>query len=150
MKLRILLVDDHTMSRDALRLMLEMEPDIEVVGEVSNGLDVLEAVQRTRPDVVCMDVNMPQLNGIDATRQVLAAHPEVKVIGLSVHASIAIVGLLCRVGANGYVIKSDAGGELPQAIRCVMQGQHYFSRALGVTNFAELERYMGHSGGHGL
>ena len=149
MKFRILLVDDHAMSRDALRLMLEMESDIEVVGEVSNGRDVLEAVKRTRPDVVCMDVNMPQLNGIEATRQVLAEHASVKVIGLSVHASVAIVGLLCKVGATGYVIKSDAGSELPQAIRCVMQGQHYFSRELGVSSIAELERYMGHSVGPG-
>ena len=144
MKLRVLLVDDHTSIREALRLILEMESDIEVIGEVNDSREVVEAVEQTRPDVVCMDVNMPYLNGIEATRAVLAVHPQIRVIGLSVHANIAIVGVIINAGAKGYIIKSDAGNELPQAIRLVSQGQNYFSRELGLTSVADLGRYVEH------
>lgn len=144
MKLRVLLVDDNTSIRDALRMILEMESDIEVIGEVDDSRGVVEAVAQTRPDVVCMDVNMPYLNGIEATRAVLAVHPRIRVIGLSVHASIAIVGVIINAGATGYVIKSDAGNELPQAIRLVSQGQNYFSRELGLASVADLGRYVEH------
>ena len=142
MTLRVLLVDDNRLIREGLRMTLEMEPDIEVVGEVADGREVLDAVGKTCPDVVCMDVNMLQMDGIKATQQVLGVHPEIKVIGLSVHASLAIVGLLFDAGATGYVIKSAAGAELSQAIRQVSQGQTYLSQGLGLTGIADLERYM--------
>lgn len=142
MTLRVLLVDDNMLIREGLRLTLEMEPGIEVVGEVADGRGVLDAVGETHPDVVCMDINMRQMDGIKATQQVLAVYPHIKVIGLSVHASLAIVGLLFDAGATGYVIKSAAGNELSQAIRQVSQGQSYFSQGLGLTGIADLERYM--------
>jgi DNA-binding NarL/FixJ family response regulator len=142
MTLRVLLVDDNMLIREGLRMTLEMEPDIEVVGEVADGREVLDAVGKTCPDVVCMDVNMLQMDGIKATQQVLGVHPEIKVIGLSVHASLAIVGLLFDAGATGYVIKSAAGAELSQAIRQVSEGQTYLSQGLGLTGIADLERYM--------
>lgn len=142
MTLRVLLVDDNMLIREGLRMTLEMEPDIEVVGEVADGRGVLDAVGETCPDVVCMDVNMLHVDGIKATQQVLAVHPQIKVIGLSVHASLAIVGLLFDAGASGYVIKSAASNELAQAIRRVNQGQSYLSLGLGLTGIADLERYM--------
>jgi DNA-binding NarL/FixJ family response regulator len=140
MKLRVLLVDDHSVIRDALRMILETESDIEVVGEVADGRGVNEAVGQTHPDVVCMDVNMPHLNGIEATQQLLAVYPQVKVIGLSVHASQAIVGVIFSAGVTGYVIKADAANELAQAIRQVSQGQTYFSQGLGLTSVGEMAR----------
>jgi two-component system response regulator DegU len=140
MTLRVLLVDDHELIRESLRMILELEPDLDVVGEVTDGHGVLDAVGQTRPDVVCMDINMPYLNGIEATRQVLAVYPDVKVIGLSAHASLAIVGVLFNAGATGYLIKSDAGKELAQAIRRVSQGHSYYSRGLGLMSTADMAR----------
>ncbi len=140
MKLRVLLVDDHLLFLASLRMILEMDPGIEVVGEVTNGRGVLEAIGQSNPDVVCMDINMPDLNGIEATQQLLAVHPHVKVIGLSVHASLASVVVMFNAGASGYVIKSDAGKELLQAIYLVSQGQSYLSLRLGLNDIAELSR----------
>lgn len=140
MKLRVLLVDDSSMIRDILRMILEMAPDIDVVGEVGDGRDVLIVVDKTCPDVVCMNINMPGMNGIEATRQLLAAHPLVKVIGLSVSTDHAQVADIIAAGASAYVVKEDAGSELPDAIRAVCRGpcQTYFSRSLGDMGFIEL------------
>jgi DNA-binding NarL/FixJ family response regulator len=137
MKLRVLLADDSAMIREILRMILEMAPDIDVVGEVGNGRDVLIAVDKTSPDVVCMDINMPGMNGIEATQQLLAVHPNVKVIGLSVHTDHAQVADIIAAGARGYVVKEDAGSEMLSAIRAVCRCQTYFSRSLGDMGFAE-------------
>jgi DNA-binding NarL/FixJ family response regulator len=138
MKTRVLLADDHALFREALRMVLEFLPDIEVVAEVHSGLLVLEAVERTRPDIVCMDLNMPGLDGVEATRQLQRVFPAVKVIGLSAHADLARVAALCHAGAMGYVVKSSAGKELPTAIRQVALNQNYFSTELHINNLAEL------------
>lgn len=119
MKLLVLLAEDHPLMRAALRMVLEAAPDIEVVAEVANGGDILDAVGRLGPDVVCMDINMPGLNGIEATRQLLARHAKVKVIGLSVHADAAVVAEMLGAGAAAYVVKSNAASELLPAIRGV-------------------------------
>lgn len=141
MKLRVLLADDHTMVRKGLRLFLETAPDIEVVAEAEDGCGALEKVAETRPDVVCMDINMPGLNGIEATRQLIAAYPEVKVIGLSEHGYLVMVAQMIGAGALGYVFKSNAHVELLPAIRLASQNQTYLSPALGIQDPAELERY---------
>lgn len=137
MKLRVLLADDSAMIREILRMILEMAPDIDVVGEVGNGRDVLIEVDKTCPDVVCMDINMPGINGIEATQQLLAVHPNVKVIGLSVHTDHAQVADIIAAGARGYVVKEDVGSEMLDAIRAVCRCQTYFSRSLGDMGFAE-------------
>lgn len=142
MKLRVLLVDDHALILEGLCMMLALETDMEVVGKVTDACKVLEAVARTQPDVVCMDINIPNLNGIEATQQVLAAHPKLKVVGLSAHGSPAIIGLLFKAGATGYIIKSNASKDLPPAIRLVSQGLTYLSPALGPYDIAELEHYV--------
>jgi DNA-binding NarL/FixJ family response regulator len=127
MKLRVLLADDHAMVRKALRMLLEITPDIEVVGEAEDGQAVLDAVGTFSPDVICMDINMPGLNGIEATRQLVTAHAKVKVIGLSVHTDVALVADMIDAGASGYLVKSNAARELLQAIRQVSMEQKYFS-----------------------
>lgn len=141
MKLRVLLVDDNLLILESLRKILEAAPDIEVVGVVANGAKVLEAVGKARPDVVCMDINMPGLSGIEATRQLLAVHPKMKVIGLSVHTSMASVVVMLNAGAMGFVTKSDTGSELLQAIRMVSQSQTYLSVGLRLHGAAELGRF---------
>ena len=141
MKVRVLLVDDHPLFLESLRMMLETDPGIEVVGEVSDGGGVVEAIRLFSPAVVCMDINMPNCNGIEATQQLLAVHPHVKVISLSAHASLASVVVMFNAGATGYVIKSDAGKELLAAIRAVSQDQSYLSQRLGLNNIAELRRH---------
>jgi two-component system NarL family response regulator len=117
MKLRVLLAEDHPLMRAALGVLLEAAPDIEVVAQVANGDQILDAVGRVDPDVVCMDINMPGLNGIEATRQILARHPKLRVVGLSVHAEAAVVAEMLAAGAAAYVLKSNAASELLPAIR---------------------------------
>lgn len=140
MKLRVLLVDDNLLILESLRMILEAASDMEVVGVVANGARVLEEVANASPDVVCMDINIPDLNGIEATRQLLALHPKVKVIGLSVHTGLASVVAMTIAGATGFITKSDTG-ELLQAIRMVSQNQTYFSVGLRLKDAAELGRF---------
>lgn len=125
MKLKVLLADDHKMFREALRSMLAKETEIEVVAEVGDGRDVLIAAAKTKPDIVCMDVSMPGLNGVEATRRLVAAQPGVKVIGLSAYSDKRFVMEMLNAGAAGYVTKGDAGDELLRAIQAVRKNQTY-------------------------
>lgn len=138
MKFRVLLADDHAMFRKALRMALEMASDVEVVGEAANGADVLRLFGESLPDVVCMDLNMPGLNGVETTRQLLALYPEVKVIGLSCHVEPHRVAEMFNAGALGYVVKMSAGTDLLPAIRQVTQNQPYLSAELGIRDLADL------------
>lgn len=125
MKLRIALADDHQMFRHALRALLARAPDLEVVAEAASGAEVL-AVAATQPiDLVCMDIAMPGMNGIEATHKLLAAHPAIRVIGLSAYADRQFVIELLNAGARGYITKAEAGDELLRAIRTVRQGRTY-------------------------
>ncbi|MFZ4537147.1 response regulator [Propionivibrio sp.] len=141
MKLRVLLADDHMLFRTALRMVLELAPDIEVVGEAADGLSVLKAVGECNPDVVCMDLSMPNLDGIEATRQLLAIYPQVKVIGLSAHVEPQRVAQMINAGALGYVLKMDVGSELLPAIRSVSRNQTYLSTELGLQGVTDLAKY---------
>ena len=136
MRLRVLLADDYAMFRTAMRMLLEMDPDIEVVAEVTDGDSVLAAVGESRPDVVCMDLSMPGLNGVEATRQILATCAEVKVIALSAHVESYRIAEMIDAGALGYVVKMRAGTELAPAIRLVSLNQPYFSPELGLDGTA--------------
>lgn len=124
---RVLLADDHKMFREALRALLEKNPGIEVVGEASDGREVLKLAGETKPEVVCMDVAMPGLNGIEATRRLVAALPGVKVIGLSAYSDQRFAVDMLDAGAAGYVTKAEAGEELLRAIRTVERQQTYLS-----------------------
>lgn len=125
MSIRTLLVDDHTMFREALRMMLDKEPEVEVVGELGDGALVQEAVARLTPDVVVMDISMPQVNGIEATRALLARFPKVRVVALSAFNYKKFVMEMMEAGATAYVIKSAAGEQLVSAIKSAAKGKTY-------------------------
>lgn len=127
MSTRILLADDHAMVRQGLRSMLEKEPDMEVVGEAEDGQKALELVRELLPDIVVMDIEMPNLNGIDATRQIVRELRGVKVIALSMYSDGLIVDNMLKAGASGYVLKDYAVEELVRAIRIVKAGDSYLS-----------------------
>lgn len=140
--IRVLLAEDHAMLREALCLLLAGAPDIEVVGAVACGQALLDCARQLRPDVVCMDLSMPGLGGAQTTRQLLGAHPRVKVIGLSAHTDLQRVAEICAAGALGYVVKTSAGSQLADAIRRVYLDQSYFSAELGITSLADLDWYL--------
>ncbi len=122
--IRILLADDHAILRRGLRALLEREPGIEVLGEAADGRETVEAVQRLSPDVVVLDIAMPNLNGIEATRQIAA---KTAVIILSMHSDESYVLRALRAGARGYLIKDTVETELIRAIEAVAAGKAYFS-----------------------
>lgn len=127
MGIRIVLVDDHKIMRDGLRSLLEKLPGVEVVGEAENGRMAVGMVRDRAVDLVIMDVGMPDLNGIDATRQVLAMAPRVKVLALSMHSDKRYVGEMFRAGASAYLLKDCAFEELADAIEVVLAGRAYIS-----------------------
>jgi len=125
MKLRILLADDHQMFIESLRLMLQGQADIEVVGAANNGLDVFRLAKELKPDIVCMDIGMPGMTGVEATRRLVAACPSVKIIGLSALSERRYVIEMLDAGASGYVTKAEACSELLRAIRAIQHGRRY-------------------------
>ncbi len=127
MNIRVLLVDDHKMMRDGLRALFEDVPDIEVVGEACDGRTALDLVRTLSPDVVVMDVGMPELNGVETTRRIRTEHPSVKVIALSTHTDARYVHHMLEAGACGYVLKISAHEELLRALRAARRGLTYLS-----------------------
>jgi len=130
LRIRVLLADDHRLFRDGLRTLLEQEADLEVVGVAADGQSVLTQIGTCRPNVVLMDVSMPGLNGLEATRHLHADHPDVAVLMLSMHADHRFVVEALRAGALGYVPKDCEISELSAAIRAVFRGQLYLSPLL--------------------
>lgn len=129
-KIAVLLVDDHTVVRQGLRALLSSEEDIEVIGEAENGRQAVMAVRKTPPDVVVMDVAMPLLNGLEATRQVLRLVPTAKVLVLTSYGDDDCVEQLMQAGACGYLIKQTAANDLLKAIREVQRGNAFFSPSI--------------------
>jgi len=125
--MRIFIADDHGIVREGLRSLIEKEPDMEVVGEATNGLEAVELAKQLAPDVVIMDISMPDLNGIDATRLILSEDPKVKIIVLSIHAEKHIVKEVLSAGAAGYVLKTYLFEELSRALRSVLANGYYLS-----------------------
>jgi two-component system response regulator NreC len=130
MKVKVLIADDHQIVREGLRAMLETEPWIEVVGEAEEGRTTLRLARELAPDVIIMDLAMPDLNGIEATRQIVAEFPKVKVIALSMHNDRRFVLNMFKAGAKGYMIKDCAFKDLAQAIRMVVANQTYLSNEI--------------------
>lgn len=125
--IKVLLAEDHQIVREGLRAMLNLEPDIKVVAEAENGRQAVDLITKVRPDVVVMDIAMPLLNGMEASRQILQAFPGTKILILSAHSDDAYVAMVMAIGASGYLIKQTAAHVLPEAIRAVHQGKTYFS-----------------------
>jgi DNA-binding NarL/FixJ family response regulator len=133
MSIRILLADDHGIIRHGLRSLLEKQSDLEVVGEAEDGRKALALVQQLVPDIVIMDITMPNINGVDATRQITAEFPHVKVIALSIHSNKRFVSDMLKAGASGYILKECLFDELIQSIQAVVDGNTYLSpRITGV------------------
>jgi DNA-binding NarL/FixJ family response regulator len=124
-KIRVLLVDDHAILREGLQAMLSLSEDIEVIGGASDGSQALEFLQRCEVDVVVMDMAMPGMGGIEATRRIVALYPHIKVLVLSQHDDERYVLPVCQEGASGYVLKRSASNELICAIRIVYDGSTY-------------------------
>jgi len=127
MSLRILLVDDHQVVREGLRALIDLQPDMEVVAVAGDGTAAFNQVREMSPDLVIMDVGLPHIDGIDATRNILSALPKTKILALSMHSERAYVYEMLRAGASGYVIKDSDFDELLRAIKMVMNGQMYLS-----------------------
>jgi DNA-binding NarL/FixJ family response regulator len=124
---KVLLVDDHTVVRQGLKALLAGEPDIEIVGEANNGREALHQMSTLRPDIVLMDISMPGLNGIEATRQIRQEYPDVKVVVLSMHTNEEYVFQVLRAGARGYVLKQSDSLEVLTAIRAAATGGSFLS-----------------------
>ena len=123
----ILIADDHGIVREGLKRLLEAEADFEVCAEASDGREVLTEVERTHPDVVVLDITMPQLGGLETLERLRAAHPDLKVVLLSVHGEAPMVHSAAALGVNGYVLKNGQATEVVAAVRAVTRGGSYFS-----------------------
>ena len=123
----ILLVDDHTLVRQGIRSIIEENPDLRVVGELGDGLALLDAVKQQKPRMVILDISMPHLGGIEATRLIKASHPDIKVLILTLHNRREYVNQARMVGADGYLLKDEMDKELLSAIETVRQGGTYLS-----------------------
>lgn len=130
MTIRVLLADDHAMVRDGLKALLQASADIKVVDAASNGRESVRLVLELKPDVVIMDIAMPDLNGIEAARLLRVRCPETRIIMLSMHSSSEHVYRALEAGAAGYLLKESAGEEAVSAVRAVYAGRSYLSRAL--------------------
>jgi DNA-binding NarL/FixJ family response regulator len=142
-KIRILLADDHKIVREGLRTLIEKQPGLEVVGEANSGRMALKLALELKPDVVIMDITMPDLNGIEATRQIHSEIPGVKVIALSMHSDKRLVAGILMAGASGYLLKEDCdSGELARAIRAVAINQTYLSPKIGEVVIKDYVRHL--------
>ncbi len=142
-KTRILIADDHAVLRSGLKLLLNSEPDMEVVGEASNGLEAVKLATEIKPDIILLDISMPGLTGQAALKIIKTEHPEMKVLVLSMHEDESYVHEMLKAGADGYVPKKAADAELLAAIRSTMKGEHFIHSSLTKNLIPE---FLGKSG----
>jgi DNA-binding NarL/FixJ family response regulator len=127
LQIRIVLADDHTIIRSGLRLLLEQQPDFKVVAEASDGRQAVQLVSKHHPNVVILDIGMPELNGIEATRQIVAQDPHPDVVILSMHSDESYVLRALKAGARAYILKNAAEADLIRAVQAVSEGKSFFS-----------------------
>jgi two-component system response regulator NreC len=130
MDTKVLLVDDHAILREGLRMVLESQPQITVVGEAEDGRQAVEMAEQLHPDVVVMDIAMPNLNGLEATRQIKRRMPQIKVVILTMHENHQYLLQIVKAGATGAVLKRSAGAELVQAVKAAARGESFFSPSI--------------------
>jgi two-component system, NarL family, response regulator NreC len=140
-QIRILLADDHAVVRQGFKMILSAQTDMEIVGEAGNGREAVELAGQLHPDIVVMDVAMPELNGIEATRRLAQSEPHTRVLALSMHKDSVYVREILRAGARGYLLKDSPAVDLVAAVRAVASGEGYLSPA--VSN-AVLDDYRKH------
>ena len=128
--MRILMVDDHDVVRRGIRSVLSAESDLEVVGEAAAGMDAIRKAEELKPDLVLLDISLPDMSGIDVAPRIRQASPESKILFLSQHDSIQVANEALKTGARGFVAKADAARELPGAIRTVLTGNIFLSERL--------------------
>jgi len=127
MNIRIVLADDHQIIRDGLRHLLKTQKDMDVLAEAEDGRSAVQLVEELKPDVVILDVAMPDLNGIEAARQIRSRYPNVRIVALSMHSDRRFIAEMLKAGASGYLLKDSAFEELAQAVRTVVAGKMYLS-----------------------
>ena len=144
--IRVLLADDHKLIRAGLVLVVQQQPDLSVIGEADDGRQAVQLVESLRPDVVVMDIGMPNLNGIEAARQITASRPDTAVVILSMHADEGYVLRALKAGARAYLLKDSATTDLVQAIRAVVEGKSFFSPAVSKVLLQDYMRKLRRSG----
>jgi len=143
---RIVVADDHAMFRQGLKMILGQMPDFEIIGEAGDGLELLDLLKRLTPDMVILDISMPNLRGIEAIREIRRAHPAVKILVLTMHQDIDFLHQAVSAGAHGYLLKGDADKEMFSAIEAIQQGRMYVSPLLSrelTDDWAQIHRGNG-------
>jgi DNA-binding NarL/FixJ family response regulator len=130
MTISVFLVDDHRVLRDGLRILLDTQEDIEVIGEAEDGNKAIKGITSKKPDVVVMDITMPELNGIDAAQVIHETLPEIGIVILSIHSDLEHIFRALQAGAQGYLLKESAGSEVVSAVRAVYLGRRYLSPSI--------------------
>ncbi|HYK62693.1 MAG TPA: response regulator transcription factor [Bryobacteraceae bacterium] len=140
--IRILLADDHALVRQGFRMILEAQPDMEIVGQAGNGREAVELASKLHPDVTVMDVAMPELNGIEATRRITTVSPRTRVLALSMHKDSMYVREILRAGARGYLLKDSGDADLVAAVRAVAKGDGYISPSVSGAVLSDYRRHV--------
>ncbi len=143
---RIVLADDHIVMRNGLRLLLERQPNLQVVGEAADGRQAVALIEKTEPDVVIMDIAMPNLNGIEATRQIVNQNPRTAVAILSMHSDESYVIRALKAGARAYLLKDSAEADLLAAVRALTEGKSFFSPAISKILVEDYMRQLNNRG----
>lgn len=129
-KISVIIVDDHKILRDGLKLILTEMGNINILGEASNGEDFIKLLDKCKPDIVIMDINMPVMNGIEASKQALAIYPDIKILVLSMYGDEQYYNTMMEVGVKGFILKESDFNELERAITALYENNHYFSQQL--------------------
>jgi len=142
--MKVILVDDHEIMREGMCALLKRHPDVEVVGQAADGRDAVELAEKLSPDVVIMDIGMPNLNGIEATRQMISKNPRLKVMALSTHSDGAIVAKMIKAGATGYMLKESAFSELMEGLNVMAEGKTYLCSKISKVVFSDYVDMLTH------